>query len=120
MTPEERSLLVETFIKVLGSKDYDVFLFGSRMDGTAKPGSDLDILLKGLGPVPFEKMAFLREAFENSTLPYHVDLHDFHTVPAYFWENIKEDVVPLNILPKHPNASPRHKRNGSTHMGKKQ
>lgn len=49
-----------------------VFLFGSRATGRHRPGSDVDLALHGrLGP---EDLARIRMAFEDSDLPYLVDV----------------------------------------------
>ena len=50
-------------------------LFGSRARGTARFNSDIDLLLYGIS---FPDRAKLSGLFEESTLPYHIDLviHD--------------------------------------------
>lgn len=49
-----------------------VILFGSRAAGRHRPGSDVDLALRGrLGP---EDLGRIRMAFEDSDLPYPVDV----------------------------------------------
>ena len=50
-----------------------VHIFGSRAKGVFKTGSDIDlaILNEGLG---FIELMRLKSDFEDSTLPYHVDV----------------------------------------------
>lgn len=50
--------------------------FGSRVSGGAKPWSDLDLLIEGPGPLPLAALARLTEAFDESDLPWKVDLVD--------------------------------------------
>ena len=47
-------------------------LFGSRAKGNFKPGSDIDLAVKG--PVSKDTLSALLTAFEESLLPYFVDV----------------------------------------------
>jgi uncharacterized protein len=53
-----------------------VRVFGSRAAGTCKPLSDLDLVLDGNAPLPLQMIAALAEAFDESDLPFKVDLVD--------------------------------------------
>ncbi len=48
-------------------------LFGSRAKGTHRPGSDIDLALVGEG-LDLDTLGRLARAFEESPLPYQVDL----------------------------------------------
>jgi len=48
-------------------------VFGSRAEGTARRYSDIDLGLAG-EPLPFDRLARLTEALEESELPYRVDV----------------------------------------------
>lgn len=50
----------------------EAILFGSRAKGNYKPGSDIDIAVKGT--VTKDVQAQLLTAFEESLLPYFVDI----------------------------------------------
>lgn len=50
----------------------EVILFGSRAKGNYKPGSDIDIAVKGA--ITKDVQARLLTAFEESLLPYFVDV----------------------------------------------
>lgn len=69
--------------------------FGSRATGKAKPWSDLDLSVEARDPLPLSVMALLREAFDESALPWKVDLIDYRTVSAEFAAIIDRDGVPL-------------------------
>ena len=56
-----------------------VYAFGSRVNGRAKRHSDLDLALQAEDPLNWQKMARLREAFEESDLPIRVDVVDWAT-----------------------------------------
>lgn len=72
-----------------------VHVFGSRARGKTKRRSDLDLLLEAAEPLPLELIAELAEAFEESDLPWKVDLVDRHTISAAFGALIDQTKVPL-------------------------
>lgn len=59
-------------------------VFGSRAGGKPKPWSDLDLSLEGPAPLPLELLARLAEAFDESPLPWKVDLVDRRAVSDAF------------------------------------
>lgn len=61
-----------------------VGVFGSRAGGQPKPWSDLDLVLEGEAPLPLALMAALAEAFDESALPWKVDLVDRRIVSEDF------------------------------------
>lgn len=62
----------------------EVFAFGSRVSGRAKKFSDLDLMIKARGILPWRTMAELREAFEASDLPITVDVVDWSNCTEQF------------------------------------
>jgi len=56
--------------------DCEVRAFGSRGNGTAKEYSDLDLAIVGKGKIERRVKMLLREAFEESDLPFRVDVID--------------------------------------------
>lgn len=58
--------------------------FGSRVTWTAKPYSDLDLAVETAAPLPLEVMGDLQESFENSDLPWRVDVIDLKSVSPEF------------------------------------
>lgn len=75
-------------------------LFGSRAGGNPKPWSDLDIVLEGFEPLPLAMMAKLADAFDESSLPWKVDLVDRSTVSAAFGEIIDAGRIELDLPPR--------------------
>ena len=67
-----------------------VDVFGSRATGRIKRRSDLDLVLEAATPLPRELMAKLAEAFEESDLPFKVDLVDRKAVSEAFGRLIDE------------------------------
>ena len=62
----------------------EVRAFGSRVLGTAKRSSDLDLVVVGASRLDWKTMARLKAAFEESDLPFRVDLLDWHAIPEHF------------------------------------
>ena len=53
-----------------------IYLFGSCATGTARHTSDVDVAVDPYEPLPPHVLAGLREALEESTVPYRVDIVD--------------------------------------------
>ncbi|NBY18230.1 MAG: nucleotidyltransferase domain-containing protein, partial [Betaproteobacteria bacterium] len=64
--------------------EHQVWAFGSRATWTAKPFSDLDLVVSGDEPLSLMQIAELREAFQESALPFKVDILDGHAVSPTF------------------------------------
>ena len=71
--------------------DAEVRAFGSRVTGSAKSSSDLDLVIMGDSRLTFTSLGLLRYDFEESDLPYRVDLLDWHMVTDEFREIIAKD-----------------------------
>jgi type I restriction enzyme S subunit len=61
-----------------------VWAFGSRVKWTAKEYSDLDIAIIGDEPLSLGSMADLELAFQDSALPFKVDVVDWATITPAF------------------------------------
>lgn len=72
-----------------------VWVFGSRAKNHAKKFSDLDLAIKAPKPLSMSLMAKLNLAFEESLLPYKVDIIDWLTINEAFRNNIINDKVLL-------------------------
>lgn len=62
----------------------EVRAFGSRSNGTATPFSDLDLAIVGNGKIERRVKMLLREAFEESDLPFRVDVIDYNAISDSF------------------------------------
>lgn len=58
--------------------------FGSRVGGSPKAYSDLDLALVGPAKLEPSVMESLREAFEESDIPFRVDILDWHAISEEF------------------------------------
>jgi len=61
-----------------------VSVFGSRAGGKPKPWSDLDLLIETGTPLDLAVLAALAEAFDDSALPWKVDIVDKHALDPSF------------------------------------
>lgn len=68
----------------------EVRMFGSRVRGTARAYSDIDLVVMGSQAVPESVMSNLRDAFAESDLPYRVDLIDWNQITPEFRKIIEE------------------------------
>ena len=72
-----------------------VFIFGSRATGSAKEYSDIDILVEGSAPLSTLSLAQLRHAFQESDLPFSVDIVDASAITPEFYELIRTDAIQI-------------------------
>ncbi|GAP71652.1 DNA polymerase beta domain protein region [Candidatus Symbiothrix dinenymphae] len=56
-----------------------VYLFGSRAKATHKQGSDIDLAIMN-SQIPLEVVCRLQSDFEDSNLPYFIDILDYSTL----------------------------------------
>ena len=84
---------LETIRRILAqyAGDCEVRAFGSRGNGTATEYSDLDLAIVGKGKISRRVKMLLREAFEESDLPFRVDILDYNAVSDEFRAIIEEN-----------------------------
>ena len=70
------------------------WVYGSRVKWTARPQSDLDLVVFTM-PDQDRRVSELREAFEESNLPFRVDLFVWDAVPEQFHKQIETEHVVL-------------------------
>ncbi len=72
-----------------------VCVFGSRAIGTAKSYSDLDLVVMAEQSLSLYQGAMLNEAFEESDLPFKVDVIDWTTISERFKKIIQSSLIPI-------------------------
>ncbi|MCM1265640.1 MAG: nucleotidyltransferase domain-containing protein [Candidatus Gastranaerophilales bacterium] len=72
----------------------NIYIFGSRAKGTSKKYSDIDIALSDES-LNNKILSTIKNNFENSTLPYEVDVIDLNNITEDFYNLIKNDLVEL-------------------------
>ncbi len=70
-----------------------VFAYGSRLNGNAHDGSDLDLAItfNEEGKYIFE----LRELISESNIPFLVDIHEYNNLPDSFKKEINKNCVTI-------------------------
>ncbi len=75
--------------------DVEIYFFGSRTQGKALEYSDVDVALKSSDKIPIEKMLQLKAQFEESTIPYKIDIVDLNNLKAEFKKIIEKDLYKI-------------------------
>ncbi len=90
ITAEQKTILenlLQTFLP-----GTTVWAFGSRVKFTSRPASDLD-LAAFIQPDQKTNLYALKEALEESDLPFRVEVHDWDNLPQIFKMNIEKEYV---------------------------
>ena len=77
----------------------EIWAFGSRVTGRAKPYSDLDLAIMSQVPLPLAVYAGLSDDFAESDLPFKVDLVDWATTKEAFRSIIAQNRVVVQTQP---------------------
>ena len=72
-----------------------VWVFGSRAGWATKDSSDLDLALDGETKIPRRSLSALETAFEDSDLPYAVDIVDLGRISERFRRIVMKQRAPL-------------------------
>jgi type I restriction enzyme S subunit len=67
-----------------------VWAYGSRVKHTARPNSDLDLVVFS-APVQRPQVSALKDALDESNLPFRVDLHVWDEIPVRFHDIIMQE-----------------------------
>ena len=92
ITAEQRETVLSLLERHLSNTT--AWVYGSRAKWTARPQSDLDMVVFTT-PEQNSRVFELREAFEESNLPFRVDLFVWDDVPERFRKHIEQDYVVL-------------------------
>jgi predicted nucleotidyltransferase len=111
--------ILERHLRGTGAR---VYLFGSRAKGNALKYSDIDLLVHlSRGKLSRELHRCMRSAFEESMLPYHVDILDYRSLTPIFQKNVDAHKILLARWPRerivasyHLNENLRLKQNLDT------
>ena len=79
------------------SDNVKVWVFGSRANWTTKDSSDLDLAVEGDTRLDLKTISALEIAFEESDLPYTVDIVDLNRIGDSFRQIVKSQMVPLPL-----------------------
>ena len=88
LTTEQRAAVLALLERHLPGTT--AWVYGSRAKWTARPHSDLDLVVFAT-PEQHNQVGALREAFEESNLPFRVELFVWNTMPESFREQIEAE-----------------------------
>ena len=92
ITAKQREILLTLLGRHL--PDTAAWVYGSRVKWTARPESDLDLVVFA-STAQERRVSDLRDAFEESNLPFRVDLFVWEEIPERFRKRIKAEHVVL-------------------------
>jgi len=96
LQPEHRSIVLD-ILRAHLPPEAKVWVFGSRASGRARRGSDLDLAIDLGGQLPADTEYALSFAFEDSDLPWTVDVLDWWSVEdGIFRQNVESERVLLD------------------------
>jgi len=87
VSEKELQIIAGIFYKFV--PDCEVRIFGSRYNGNVKEYSDLDCAIIGKNKIDWKIIADMKSAFEESDLPYRVDLLDWNAISPEFRKTIQ-------------------------------
>ena len=87
--------IVQEILRVHLPAGFQVWVFGSRANWTTKDSSDLDLAVEGAAKLDHKAMVGLEVAFEESNLPYTVDVVDLKAVSSNFKQIVEDQRVLL-------------------------
>jgi len=93
LTPENLAIVKNIFGAFV--PDGEVFVFGSRAKSPAKRHSDLDLVIKRNGALERDVLRKLKTAFEESDLPFRVDIVEWATTKETFRNIIQNEMVKI-------------------------
>ncbi len=75
--------------------DAEVRIFGSRVKGTNSESSDIDIAIISKDKINFSTLGKIKIDFEESELPYRVDIIDYNSIDENFKKIIDSNSITL-------------------------
>jgi len=97
LEPKHRAIVL-AILRAHLPEDAKVWVFGSRATGKAYRGSDLDLAIDIGQELPSRLESALHFAFEDSDLPWTVDIVDMYSLKeGIFRQNVEREKVELDL-----------------------
>jgi type I restriction enzyme S subunit len=96
---------------------HEVWAFGSRVNGTTKPYSDLDLAIISDKPLSLKVRSELADDFSESDLPWRVDVVDWATTGGAFRKIIEQHKVVMQAAQCRPEKMDERTANDDTSGG---
>lgn len=88
-----KEFIINSILKII--PNVEIYVYGSRVKGTAVKYSDVDIALKSEEEIPFDTVLKLKAFFNDSTFPYMVDIIDLNSISENFKNRIQKDLFKI-------------------------
>ncbi|MES2615664.1 MAG: nucleotidyltransferase domain-containing protein [Bdellovibrionota bacterium] len=88
---EEKHLSIVRIILKKYVPNAAIKVFGSRVNGNPKLYSDLDLAIDAKEQISLLTLAKIEHDFEESSLPFRVDVMDWQSISSEIKENILEN-----------------------------
>ena len=72
-------------------------LYGSWARGEEKQSSDIDVAINPHEDLPVGLLSEIRESFENSTIPYRIEIVNLATTDKTFSEKVLDEGIEWNL-----------------------
>jgi type I restriction enzyme S subunit len=92
ITEEHRNKIVSLLDHYL--PNVTAWVFGSRIKNSSRQNSDLDLVVFA-DAADRLKVSDLRDAFDESNIPFRIDMHVWNELPEMFKRNIETNYVVL-------------------------
>ena len=92
VTAKEESIIKE----ILKKYPYEFYYYGSRVKGDYTKSSDLDILVKSNKQIPISVLEEMCVNFNESKLPYIVNVADYNLLEDSFFKLIEPTLIPIS------------------------
>ena len=102
LDPEIKSQVINILRQYL--QHAEIRLVGSRVRKDAKPYADIDLLVISKNVLTPKIRALLNTAFEESDIPFKVDVLDHHDLTTQFRTILIEDSEPLISIKQYKQA----------------
>lgn len=94
---DDLEVVRDIVLRGLGGLHCRVMLFGSRATGRPGRASDVDIAILPRQPLPRGLLSSIREALEESAVPWRVDLVDLSEVDPSFRSRVFEEGIEWSV-----------------------
>ena len=88
--PEQLKMLQDIFDSYC--PDAEIWAYGSRLNGNAHEGSDLDLVIKSFNS-DTKYLYELKDILNESNIPFLIDIHEFSQLPESFQKEIEKNYV---------------------------
>ncbi len=90
--PEHFKMLTDIFDSYC--PDAEIWAYGSRVNGDAHDGSDLDLTVKSFNS-DNKDIPTLKRVLSESNIPFLIDITEFDTLPSTFQKEIVKNYIKI-------------------------